>query len=107
MTLLFPHRCEVGVQELPKNSALGRLRGSDNVVRIHHVFSHSEAKIYLCLYFEKQDSLLGKTSECSAPVETHCRCSSSYISILNQNEPSHRLGVQIRVVVSCGDVRFI
>ncbi|XP_050224651.1 uncharacterized protein LOC126674269 isoform X2 [Mercurialis annua] len=24
-------RCEVGIQELPKNSALGRLRGSDNV----------------------------------------------------------------------------
>lgn len=25
-------RCEVGIQELPRNSALGRLRGSDNVV---------------------------------------------------------------------------
>lgn len=28
-------RCEVGVQELPKNSALGRLRGSDNVLEIY------------------------------------------------------------------------
>ncbi|KAL5763604.1 hypothetical protein ACOSQ2_016198 [Xanthoceras sorbifolium] len=27
-------RCEVGIQELPKNSALGRLRGSDNVLEI-------------------------------------------------------------------------
>lgn len=27
-------RCEVGIQELPKNSALGRLRGSDNVVSL-------------------------------------------------------------------------
>ncbi len=25
-------RCQVGLEELPKNSALGRLRGSDNVV---------------------------------------------------------------------------
>ncbi|XP_030937729.1 uncharacterized protein LOC115962986 [Quercus lobata] len=25
-------RCEVGIQELPKDSPLGRLRGSDNVV---------------------------------------------------------------------------
>ncbi|XVF46399.1 hypothetical protein PTKIN_Ptkin03bG0023600 [Pterospermum kingtungense] len=28
-------RCEVGIQELPKNSALGRLRGSDNVLEIY------------------------------------------------------------------------
>ncbi|KAK9727110.1 hypothetical protein RND81_05G258400 [Saponaria officinalis] len=28
-------RCEVGIQELPKDSALGRLRGSDNVVEIY------------------------------------------------------------------------
>ncbi|TXG73429.1 hypothetical protein EZV62_002008 [Acer yangbiense] len=27
-------RCEVGIQELPKKSALGRLRGSDNVLEI-------------------------------------------------------------------------
>jgi hypothetical protein len=31
----FP-RCEVGIQELPKNSALGRLRGSDNVVNFFY-----------------------------------------------------------------------
>ena len=28
----FIRRCEVGIQELPKDSPLGRLRGSDNVV---------------------------------------------------------------------------
>ncbi|KAF3327272.1 hypothetical protein FCM35_KLT07390 [Carex littledalei] len=28
-------RCNVGIQELPKDSALGRLRGSDNVVEIY------------------------------------------------------------------------
>lgn len=28
-------RCKVGIQELPKESALGRLRGSDNVVEIY------------------------------------------------------------------------
>ncbi|KAJ8750278.1 hypothetical protein K2173_014193 [Erythroxylum novogranatense] len=28
-------RCEVGIQELPNNSALGRLRGSDNVLEIY------------------------------------------------------------------------
>lgn len=28
-------RCEVGVQELPKNSVLGRLRGSDNVLEVY------------------------------------------------------------------------
>ncbi|KAH9603856.1 hypothetical protein KSS87_005976 [Heliosperma pusillum] len=28
-------RCEVGIQELPKDSALGRLKGSDNVVEIY------------------------------------------------------------------------
>ncbi|KNA09048.1 hypothetical protein SOVF_157180 [Spinacia oleracea] len=28
-------RCEVGIQEVPKNSALGRLRGSDNVVEVY------------------------------------------------------------------------
>lgn len=28
-------RCKVGIQELPKNSALGRLRGSDNVLEIY------------------------------------------------------------------------
>ncbi|KAM7522710.1 hypothetical protein LguiA_012612 [Lonicera macranthoides] len=28
-------RCEVGIQELPKQSALGRLRGSDNVLEIY------------------------------------------------------------------------
>ncbi|GAU47441.1 hypothetical protein TSUD_403940 [Trifolium subterraneum] len=28
-------RCEVGIQELSKNSALGRLRGSDNVLEIY------------------------------------------------------------------------
>ncbi|KAI3692047.1 hypothetical protein L6452_31856 [Arctium lappa] len=28
-------RCNVGIQELPKESALGRLRGSDNVVEIY------------------------------------------------------------------------
>nr|QDG03172.1 homoserine dehydrogenase [Eleusine coracana subsp. coracana] len=27
--------CQVGIRELPKNSALGRLRGSDNVVEIY------------------------------------------------------------------------
>lgn len=33
VTLSAFGRCEVGIQELPKQSALGRLRGSDNVVR--------------------------------------------------------------------------
>ncbi|KAK3001236.1 hypothetical protein RJ639_021255 [Escallonia herrerae] len=28
-------RCEVGIQELPKDTALGRLRGSDNVLEIY------------------------------------------------------------------------
>ncbi|EXB73292.1 Bifunctional aspartokinase/homoserine dehydrogenase [Morus notabilis] len=28
-------RCEVGIQELPKNSPLGRLKGSDNVLEIY------------------------------------------------------------------------
>ncbi|KAJ4724570.1 Homoserine dehydrogenase [Melia azedarach] len=28
-------RCDVGIQELPKNSALGRLRGSDNALEIY------------------------------------------------------------------------
>lgn len=28
-------RCEVGIQELPKDSPLGRLRGSDNVLEIY------------------------------------------------------------------------
>ncbi|KAI4386174.1 hypothetical protein MLD38_004129 [Melastoma candidum] len=28
-------RCEVGIQELPRNSALGRLRGSDNVLEVY------------------------------------------------------------------------
>ncbi|KAE9619934.1 hypothetical protein Lal_00040254 [Lupinus albus] len=28
-------KCEVGIQELPKNSPLGRLRGSDNVVEVY------------------------------------------------------------------------
>ncbi|KAL8140941.1 hypothetical protein V2J09_006962 [Rumex salicifolius] len=28
-------RCEVGIQELPKNSALGRSRGSDNVLEVY------------------------------------------------------------------------
>ncbi|KAF3439516.1 hypothetical protein FNV43_RR17794 [Rhamnella rubrinervis] len=28
-------RCEVGIQEVPKNSPLGRLRGSDNVLEIY------------------------------------------------------------------------
>ncbi|PPD67165.1 hypothetical protein GOBAR_DD35954 [Gossypium barbadense] len=28
-------RCDVGIQELPKNLALGRLRGSDNVLEIY------------------------------------------------------------------------
>ncbi|XP_062082416.1 uncharacterized protein LOC133788821 isoform X5 [Humulus lupulus] len=28
-------RCEVGIQELPKDSALGRLKGSDNVLEIY------------------------------------------------------------------------
>ncbi|CAH9115436.1 unnamed protein product [Cuscuta epithymum] len=28
-------RCEVGIQEVPKDSALGRLRGSDNVLEIY------------------------------------------------------------------------
>lgn len=32
ITFFSLHRCEVGIQELPKNSPLGRLRGSDNVV---------------------------------------------------------------------------
>ncbi|KAH0713118.1 hypothetical protein KY289_009077 [Solanum tuberosum] len=27
--------CEVGIQEVPKDSALGRLRGSNNVVEIY------------------------------------------------------------------------
>ncbi|KAJ4834867.1 hypothetical protein Tsubulata_012974 [Turnera subulata] len=31
-------RCEVGIQELPKNSPLGRLRGSDNVVKLKFFF---------------------------------------------------------------------
>lgn len=36
----FPlQRCEVGVQELPKNSPLGRLRGSDNVVSFFYFLS--------------------------------------------------------------------
>ncbi|CAH1453427.1 unnamed protein product [Lactuca virosa] len=29
-------RCNVGIEELPKESALGRLRGSDNVVEIYN-----------------------------------------------------------------------
>ncbi|CAM8960639.1 unnamed protein product [Rhodiola kirilowii] len=28
-------RCEVGIQELPKNSPLGRLRGSDNLLQVY------------------------------------------------------------------------
>ncbi|CAJ1965096.1 unnamed protein product [Sphenostylis stenocarpa] len=28
-------RCEIGIQDLPKNSPLGRLRGSDNVLEIY------------------------------------------------------------------------
>ena len=31
-------RCEVGIQELPKDSPLGRLRGSDNVVNLLFFF---------------------------------------------------------------------
>nr|GMD71399.1 bifunctional aspartokinase/homoserine dehydrogenase 1-like isoform X1 [Ipomoea batatas] len=33
--LIDDSRCEVGIQEVPKNSALGRLRGSDNVLEIY------------------------------------------------------------------------
>lgn len=33
--LIDDMRCEVGIQEVPKDSALGRLRGSDNVVEIY------------------------------------------------------------------------
>ncbi|VFQ94083.1 unnamed protein product [Cuscuta campestris] len=33
--LIDDARCEVGIQEVPKNSALGRLRGSDNVLEIY------------------------------------------------------------------------
>ncbi|KAK4358486.1 hypothetical protein RND71_020715 [Anisodus tanguticus] len=33
--LIDDSRCEVGIQEVPKDSALGRLRGSDNVVEIY------------------------------------------------------------------------
>ncbi|CAN4119083.1 unnamed protein product [Withania somnifera] len=33
--LIDDARCEVGIQEVPKDSALGRLRGSDNVVEIY------------------------------------------------------------------------
>ncbi|KAG4917943.1 hypothetical protein JHK85_056224 [Glycine max] len=32
---IFFYLCEVGIQELPKNSPLGRLRGSDNVLEIY------------------------------------------------------------------------
>ncbi|CAI9781350.1 unnamed protein product [Fraxinus pennsylvanica] len=33
--LIEDSRCEVGIQELPRDSALGRLRGSDNVLEIY------------------------------------------------------------------------
>lgn len=33
--LIEKSRCEVGIQELPKDSPLGRLRGSDNVLEIY------------------------------------------------------------------------
>ncbi|XP_049394636.1 uncharacterized protein LOC125858908 [Solanum stenotomum] len=33
--LIDDARCEVGIQEVPNDSALGRLRGSDNVVEIY------------------------------------------------------------------------
>ncbi|XP_009620589.1 uncharacterized protein LOC107759801 isoform X2 [Nicotiana tabacum] len=33
--LIDDTRCEVGIQEVPKDSALGRLRGSDNVLEIY------------------------------------------------------------------------
>ncbi|KAG4909367.1 hypothetical protein JHK87_055483 [Glycine soja] len=33
--VIMGSRCEVGIQELPKNSPLGRLRGSDNVLEIY------------------------------------------------------------------------
>ncbi|KAF7831548.1 homoserine dehydrogenase [Senna tora] len=45
-------RCEVGIQELPKNSALGRLRGSDNVVKL----------------------LLSPPSSCKWQLEIYTRC---------------------------------
>lgn len=35
-------RCEVGIQEVAKDSALGRLKGSDNVVSIVCMFIHFE-----------------------------------------------------------------
>lgn len=34
-------RCEVGIQELPKDSALGRLKGSDNVVSLFNFLTFS------------------------------------------------------------------
>ncbi|OAY85765.1 Bifunctional aspartokinase/homoserine dehydrogenase 1 [Ananas comosus] len=35
-------RCQVGLQEIPKDSPLGRLRGSDNVVEIcSHCYANS------------------------------------------------------------------
>lgn len=33
--LIENKRCEVGIQELPKDSPLGRLRGSDNLLEIY------------------------------------------------------------------------
>jgi len=45
-------RCEVGIQEVPKDSALGRLRGSDNVVCIVHFH------LPFCCFF-------GPSSSCS------------------------------------------
>ncbi|XWS53233.1 hypothetical protein CRYUN_Cryun11dG0140300 [Craigia yunnanensis] len=36
-------RCEVGIQELPKNSALGRLRGSDNLASSSFLLSYIDS----------------------------------------------------------------
>ncbi|KAF2909288.1 hypothetical protein DAI22_11g015600 [Oryza sativa Japonica Group] len=42
--------CQVGLEELPKNSALGRLRGSDNVVKTKEPTSVSRVEIYSRCY---------------------------------------------------------
>lgn len=52
------YRCEVGIQELPRNSALGRLRGSDNVVSLLLLFyilpcSHVFHYWYIWVYQRK------------------------------------------------------
>lgn len=40
LTIIAVERCEVGIQELTKDSPLGRLRGSDNVVSPQNFVSY-------------------------------------------------------------------